>query len=32
MIGPDTQCYENDRQFDTLDQERETGLHGEYWK
>ena len=34
-IGPDTQCYEKDQQFGTLDQERETklyGLYGEYWK
>ena len=32
MIGPDTQCYEEDQQFDTIDQEQETKLYGEYWK
>ena len=32
MIGPDTQCYEKDQQFGTLDQEQETKLYGEYWK
>ena len=32
MIGPDTQCYEKDQQFGTLDQEEETELYGEYWK
>ena len=32
MIGPDTQCYEKDQQFGTLDQEQETELYGGYWK
>lgn len=31
-VGLGTQCYEEDRQFGTLDQEREAELHGEYWK
>lgn len=32
MIGSDTQRYEKDQQFGTLDQEQEIELHGEYWK
>lgn len=31
-IGPETLCYEKDKQLGTLDQEQETELYGEYWK
>lgn len=32
IIGPETLCYEKDKQLGTLDQEQETKLYGEYWK